>query len=559
MAESSILREYLVALGFDVKSDEYRKFTAALDNVTRGVTVLGAALAVGTAAVDTLVKKTSAHFADLYYSGQRVGDSVQNLEAWRVGAQQAGLTTEKATGTIEAFAQAIRLSPGLGGILKGFGIDTTQSKVNQLVELVNKLRTMNPAVAAQYGNMFGIDPDTLLLLEQKLPAVVAGMDAYRDKLKKSGVDADKLAEKSRAMDLAFKNFDNDIGNLAARLEDDFMPAATKVLDWADKAVVKFNQLDKATDGWAGRIAGVAATVGSFFGLRSVFRSVKGFFGKGAAEGAGEAAAGAGEGGAAAAEAAGAGAAATGLGYSIAAVAAPVAAFLLGMKPTATQTDEFERAEAAKFRASHGKLDPSRAEQSAGLVDLLRQLERSGDSAVSKAQGTGHGGAIGRFQIMPDTARRLGFDPARLTDPIYSAEVAKAAVKDIFGQGARTLDEVLVGYNSSPKFLRKFVASGDNANVLLPETQKYLAHAHRLLGQNGGLLDEIEKSRIFSGGGSGIRDTRIAGAGATTINNDIKNEFHIAGAPSPKETADEVIKQQSRVYGDAVRNTQGAVQ
>lgn len=568
MAESSILREYLVALGFDVKSDEYRKFVAALDNVTRGVTVLGAALAVSTEAVNVLVKKTSEHFADLYYSGQRVGDTVQNLEAWRVGAQQAGLTAAQSTGAIEGFAQAIRLQPGLSGVLKGFGIDTAESKVQQLVDLVNKLRTLNPAVAAQYGSMFGIDPDTLIMLEQKLPQVARGMDDYRDKLKKAGVDADAMAEKSRKMNLAFQNFDNDLGNLAARLEDDFLPAATALLDWADKAVVAFNKLDKATHGWAGTIAGAVGTLAAFLGVAGAAKGVLklfGLFGGGAAAGAagaaGEAAAGggaAGGGAVAAAEAqwaaitAGGAAAASGLGASILAVAAPLVAFLAPLIPKATQTDEFERQERAKFQAAHGRLAAG-AEKSPAILDLIRRLEGSGDRAISPA------GAVGRYQIMPATARQLGFDASRLMEPGYAAGVAKGAVADIIKQGARTLDEILVGYNSSPKFLKRFIASGDDPRVLLPETQKYLAHAHSILGANGGLLEEIEKSRIFAGGAPGLPNARIAAAGNTTINNDIKNQIVVQGAPSPKETADEVVKAQSRIYGDAVRNSLGAVQ
>lgn len=550
MAESSILREYLVALGFDVKSDEFRKFSAALESVTKGVTVLGAALATGTAAMETLVKKTSDHFADLYYSGQRVGDTVQNLEAWRVGAQQAGLTADQASGAIENFSQAIRLQPGLAGVLKGFGIDTTESKVKQLVDLVNHLRTLPTAVSSQYGSMFGIDPDTLLLLEKKLPQVAAGMDAYRDKLQKAGIDADALAEKSRKMSLAFNNFDNDLGNLAARLEDDFLPAATKLLDWADKAVVKFNELDTASHGWVGRIAGAATVLGGILGIKALPKLIGKAFGRGAAATGGAEAAG---GGAAAAEtAAGTTAAAaagggilTPLGASIVAVLGPLAAFLAVMKPTATQSQALEDQLLAK---AYGKRGPSSAPVSneGGILGLIRKLEGSGDRAISPA------GAVGRYQIMPDTARRLGGDPSKLMDPSYAAGLAKSAVVDIIQQGAKTLDEILVGYNSSPKFLKRFIASHDDPSVLLPETQKYLAHAHRLLSNNP-FLDDVTRSLGNLGSLSGA----ITGQGGMTIRNDIHNEFHIQTTASSKETAEEVAKLQGRVYGDVVRDGVGA--
>lgn len=112
--------------------------------------------------------------------------------------------------------------------------------------------------------------------------------------------------------------------------------------------------------------------------------------------------------------------------------------------------------------------------------LIRQLEGSGDAEVSKPQGGGHGGAVGRYQIMPADAKALGIDPKLLTDPAVSKKAAGMLIDDIKRQGARTLDELLVGYNSTPKYLKKFVASGDDPRVLMPETQKYLAHAHRIL-------------------------------------------------------------------------------
>lgn len=125
-----------------------------------------------------------------------------------------------------------------------------------------------------------------------------------------------------------------------------------------------------------------------------------------------------------------------------------------------------------------------------LMGLIRKLEGSGDNAISKAFGAGHGGAIGRYQIMPGTAKELGFDPAQLTDPAYALQVAKAAVQDIIKQGAKTLDEILVGYNSSPKFLKKFIASHDDPSVLMPETQKYLQHAHKLMASAGAVSINI---------------------------------------------------------------------
>jgi hypothetical protein len=60
----------------------------------------------------------------------------------------------------------------------------------------------------------------------------------------------------------------------------------------------------------------------------------------------------------------------------------------------------------------------------GLESLFARLENSGDDAVSKA------GAVGKFQILPSTAKQYGFDPARLKEPAYNRQVFDAIIGDL---------------------------------------------------------------------------------------------------------------------------------
>lgn len=108
-----------------------------------------------------------------------------------------------------------------------------------------------------------------------------------------------------------------------------------------------------------------------------------------------------------------------------------------------------------------------------LLEAVRRLEGSGDSAVSPA------GAIGRYQIMPGTARQYGYDPSRLTDPGYNETVAKAVLSDLVRRYNGNVPEVLAGYNAGPGRADRFRAAGDNPGVLPSETQKYLEHARQL--------------------------------------------------------------------------------
>jgi hypothetical protein len=116
--------------------------------------------------------------------------------------------------------------------------------------------------------------------------------------------------------------------------------------------------------------------------------------------------------------------------------------------------------------------------STGLLALIRKLENSGDNAVSTA------GAIGRYQIMPNTARQYGFDPAKLTDPKYNETAAQAVLRDLQKKYGNDTDAILTGYNAGPGRANQFLAAGRNPAVLPLETQKYLAHSHQLLAQSG---------------------------------------------------------------------------
>ena len=59
-----------------------------------------------------------------------------------------------------------------------------------------------------------------------------------------------------------------------------------------------------------------------------------------------------------------------------------------------------------------------------LLPLLKRLEGSGPQAVSPK------GAVGTYQIMPNTAKQYGRDPARLGDEKYNEETASVISADL---------------------------------------------------------------------------------------------------------------------------------
>jgi len=105
-----------------------------------------------------------------------------------------------------------------------------------------------------------------------------------------------------------------------------------------------------------------------------------------------------------------------------------------------------------------------------ILSTVRRLEGSGDDAVSPK------GAVGRYQIMPDTARQYGLDPSRLSDPQYSEQAAQVVLDDLSKRFNGDPEAMLIGYNAGPGVAKRWLASGRDNSILPNETQKYLANS-----------------------------------------------------------------------------------
>jgi hypothetical protein len=130
------------------------------------------------------------------------------------------------------------------------------------------------------------------------------------------------------------------------------------------------------------------------------------------------------------------------------------------------------------------------------LDIFGTLERSADDAVSPK------GAVGHWQIMPETASGLGFDPARLTEHDYNKEVARAVVTDLAKKFGGNLQDMLVAYNAGPGRARAWIAGGRKVADLPLETQHYLERAEAAGFTRGGIVWEQAKRALELQGDKG---------------------------------------------------------
>jgi hypothetical protein len=155
----------------------------------------------------------------------------------------------------------------------------------------------------------------------------------------------------------------------------------------------------------------------------------------------------------------------------------------GPKTDGFKTNAFKVQEGHDQQVQDINSDAYRAQHIDTILNKINVYgERSDAAAAAQNRSGGHvtadtvvspAGAIGRYQIMPGTARQYGYDPARLTDPVYNKKVATAVLNDLHIRFHGDEAAILVAYNAGPGRATRWLNSGRDPNALPRETQNYL--------------------------------------------------------------------------------------
>ncbi|MPV69470.1 mannosyl-glycoprotein endo-beta-N-acetylglucosamidase [Burkholderia sp. BE17] len=288
MADSVVIREFLVALGFKVDEKGLKNFKEGVEGTTKGVkqliaTVSGAALTVsaGVAAFASKLER-------LYFVSQRTGASATNLRGFEFAARNMGVSAEAATGTIENLARFLRNNPAGEGYLATLGVQTRNANgelrdtVDIMSDLGKSLANKPTWLASQYGNILGIDEN--LLLAMRNGDFEKFLKQYREMSQSTGLD--KAAHDAHQFMTRLRELGTTFENLAIRVEGAMLqkigPSLDRFQHWMDEhgdeianriadianAVLKaaevmgpplawladkFVELDRGTDGWSTKI------------------------------------------------------------------------------------------------------------------------------------------------------------------------------------------------------------------------------------------------------------------------------------------------------------------
>ena len=489
--------------------------------------VVGKSVAAVAVAAEAMVQVFSVQMEKLYYASQRTKASVANIQALEFGFEQVGISGETARRSLEGMAAAIRMNPGMRGLMDRLvGHNTAgQDQAKSMLELVQALGKMPHAIGARFAQMFGMDEATFLMMVQKGPELEAAMARRNQLLAESGVDAKAAAEASR-------EYMNSLRDLWERVTILGSAISVKLLPFFRDFVSLLKE--KPDSSWGKQLDDIAASLkkvdsnvgvvdkaGDSFGylarqMKNVLHiglSMAGMWSalmagdlKGAAAKAREALFGTGN---AAAALAGEGKNSSGRTSSGKIGAEPV-----GQEPVVASAPNGNAMSREDKLAYLAKLEKMRGLPAGVLARMWKQESNEGANTYNPKSG-----AAGDFQFIPKTAAEYGLDKSSVYDFFASAQAAARKMQNLMKWSGGNLREAAGAYNFGEGNFTQYKLG---QRALPSETRDY--------------MDKV--------GGSVVLHQ--------------KTDIHIASAGSADATAAAVGREQSRVNADLVRNMEGAV-
>lgn len=540
------LREFLVALGFQLDENSFSKFETGLGRATAGALELGEVVVATAVAVETAVARMSRQFEDLFYQSQRTGSAVRAIQGFEYAARTVGVSSSQAMSAVEGLARAMRSNPGIGALLGQLGVRTQgRGAVEILGDVIGQLRRMPFYLAQQYGQTLGIDGDTLLMLISRYDELRRAQVDYEQRQRAAGVDAQKLASDSRAFGNALRALETTLGLIADRILQDFIGPVTNAVTLMDHWAQQFIDLDRATSGWATTLATVgttalAAWLAKLLLARVLFR--------GAAAEAAVAATAAGAGGAAAG-AGGAAAAAGGASVAGSLASGGVWGLLLG----ALGLVKYDKNNVARdwIRGKLGiREDLDKNDKTGSVVDFFQSQGWSREQAVG---------------IAANLNRESGLRAGAIGDSGQAYGVAQwhgdrqQNFKNMFGKDIResTLEEQLqfvqaeltTGAERAAGNMLRRAGSPEQAAAIVSKFYERPANAEGEALSRGGEARQWYDANVGTGGGAG-------GDKNVTIHANTKIDV---SSTDPKQAAREIHDKQNasnaqivRYAGDSVR-------
>lgn len=252
---ATTLQEFLIKLGFQINQQGANQFNATAQGtlrsimaMTTGVNSLGSAMTkfasvIGISAlgIEYSFLKIAQRYEGLYYASQRSGASVVGLRSVGYAAEQIGLTAEEAQGSVEGLMMAMRMNPGTIGLVKSFGVAVTDLNgkaldtkdiFTNLLQFWRKESASGPAgfaIASRQAGLLGISPEVLLQMTQNLDQFNDAMQRYQQRQNELGIATPQMAEDMKEWSQTWKTLRQDVSDFVDILGARLLPEL-KTLD-----------------------------------------------------------------------------------------------------------------------------------------------------------------------------------------------------------------------------------------------------------------------------------------------------------------------------------------
>lgn len=509
-ADTEVIKEFLVSLGFHVDETGLKKMVGGLGQTDKAAAVAGKAVLGIAVAAEAMVVQFSSSMEKLYYQSKRTGSSVENLQALEFGSQKIGLAAGSAREALEGMTSALRMNPGLRGFVDGLLAKDT-SKMQQtevMLELVQKLSDMPHFQGAQYAQMFGMDEKTFLMLKDGLPELIKAEKERIDLNRQAGIDAQAAAEASKEYANSIRDITVRVGVLRDKLAIELLPTFRAFNHQVIESLDAASHLT-ADDFQPKYIKGFAKE--KWGDVKETWRDVK-----------------------------------SGVKQKWADYKADVrAGNYFGRKSDAPEQ---------RFPGFIPPTAPSPAPSATPAPEKLPRGMRNNNPGNMRAWAPGQEKRDG-FVVFPTMQSGLSAMAAQLLK--YQTAGGLNNVRDIVSKWAPKDDRFGRGdHNETDAYVaavsqRLGVGAGDKLDLKDPQTLSHLMGA--MIRQEQGYTP-FGSAELLAAANS-----RTGGTAAPSVTVNQKTDIHVGGGESPRETAREVALVQDETNGNLVRNMRGIVQ
>jgi hypothetical protein len=233
MSDDNIITSFLVGLGIKVDEAGLKKVANAVKQVEKAALEMSAALEAAATATALAVGQISSKFEDLYYASQRIGASVENIQAFGFALNQVGGSAQGARNALEGVAAFIRNNPGGENWIEHLGVSTRTAngewRDTKLIldDLAVRFRQMPFWAARVRAQMLGIDDNTLMAMRR---GTAQFSDEYHAAAKRYGVDQEQMAAASHVFMTRVRDVQMNISLMFSKIAMDLLNTVGPQLD-----------------------------------------------------------------------------------------------------------------------------------------------------------------------------------------------------------------------------------------------------------------------------------------------------------------------------------------